>query len=125
MKYLFRGLCQGLESRFRCRKWFSQDSIVLNLQRACEADIDLAMHVVSRRRLGVPQESRQAFDLLRDAQVIEPALAARLSRMVGFRNIAVHDYQKLDLAIVTSIIDHHLDDFTDFAKAMLAVVSTS
>jgi len=100
-----------------------QDSVVLNLQRACEAAIDLAMHVVSRRRLGVPQESREAFDLLRDAQIIEPDLAARLSRMVGFRNIAVHDYQKLDLAILTSIIAHHRNDFTEFAKAMLIVTS--
>src|SRR5690606_5251310 len=40
-----------------------QDSIILNLQRACEAAIDLAMHVVRRRRLGVPQETRDAFRL--------------------------------------------------------------
>ena len=41
-----------------------QDSIVLNLQRACEAAIDLAMHLVRRYQLGIPQESRDAFDLL-------------------------------------------------------------
>jgi hypothetical protein len=48
-----------------------QDAIILNIQRACEAAIDLAMHVVRRERLGIPQETRQAFELLRDAQVTE------------------------------------------------------
>lgn len=38
-----------------------QDSIVLNLQRACEAAIDLAMHLVRERHLGIPQETRDAL----------------------------------------------------------------
>ena len=42
-----------------------QDAIILNLQRACETSIDLAMHVISRRRLGIPQDSRDAFAILR------------------------------------------------------------
>lgn len=41
-----------------------QDSIVLNIQRACEACIDLAMHIVSEKRLGIPQNSRDAFEVL-------------------------------------------------------------
>ena len=41
-----------------------QDSIILNIQRACEATIDLAMHVVSSQKLGIPQSSREAFELL-------------------------------------------------------------
>ncbi len=102
-----------------------QDSIVLNIQRACEAAIDLAMHLVSQRRLGVPQESRQAFDLLCEANVLSADLAERLSRMVGFRNIAVHDYQKLDLEIVRSIVTDHLRDFTDFTKVVLSEKSSA
>lgn len=43
-----------------------QDSIILNLQRACEAAIDAAMHVVRLRRLGIPQDSREAFVMLRE-----------------------------------------------------------
>lgn len=99
-----------------------QDSIVLNLQRACEATIDLAMHLVSKRRLGIPQESRQAFEILRAAGIISAELAERLARMVGFRNIAVHDYQKLDLEIIKRIVTSHLDDFTAFCEA--AIVAT-
>jgi uncharacterized protein YutE (UPF0331/DUF86 family) len=97
-----------------------QDSILLNLQRACEAAIDLAMHVVRVRRLGIPQESRDAFNFLRDAGVIQPALATRMLAMVGFRNVAVHDYRRLDLAIVRSIVVDRLDDFLDFTRTLLA-----
>jgi len=97
-----------------------QDSIILNLQRACEAAIDLAMHVVRMRRLGIPQESRDAFSFLRDAGVIQPELASRMLAMVGFRNVAVHDYRRLDLAIVRSIVTDRLDDFLDFTRTLLA-----
>lgn len=96
-----------------------QDSILLNLQRACEASIDLAMHLVRVRRLGVPQETRQAFDLLAEAKLVEPPLAERMKRMVGFRNVAVHDYRKLDLDIVQAIVTERLGDFLEFARASM------
>jgi uncharacterized protein YutE (UPF0331/DUF86 family) len=102
-----------------------QDSILLNLQRACEAAIDLAMHLVSARRLGIPQESREAFDLLREAGLLSPQLSETMRRMVGFRNVAVHDYRKLDLAIVQSILDRHLDDFLAFARRALSLPAES
>lgn len=93
-----------------------QDSIVLNLQRACEAAIDLAMHFVRRERLGVPQDSRDAFSLLRTGASLDPDLAARLERMVGFRNIAVHDYQALNLDIVRAIVVDRVGDFLAFTE---------
>ncbi len=102
-----------------------QDSVLLNLQRACEAAIDLAMHLVSARRLGIPQESREAFDLLRDAGLLAPDLSEAMRRMVGFRNVAVHDYRKLDLAIVQSILDRHLGDFLAYTRAVLALPATA
>ena len=97
-----------------------QDSVILNLQRACKAAIDLAMHLVAARRLGIPQESREAFDLLVTGAALDPALGERLAGMVGFRNVAVHDYRRLDLAIVSSIIRHRLDDFTTFTAWAIA-----
>ncbi|OAO82934.1 hypothetical protein A0O32_0432 [Anoxybacillus flavithermus] len=69
-----------------------QDSIVLNLQRACEASIDLAMHVVAQKKLGLPQTSRDAFTLLEQHGIISSSLSQKMKAMVGFRNIAVHDY---------------------------------
>ena len=96
-----------------------QDAIVLNLLRASEAAIDLAMHAARVRELGLPQESREAFVLLERDEWIDPELSRRMQAMVGFRNVAVHDYQKLNLEVVRSILEGHLDDFRKFAEVML------
>ena len=97
-----------------------QDAIILNLQRACENSIDAAMHLVRVHRLGVPQETREAFTLLEQAQLLDIQLAGRLKKMVGFRNVAVHDYQKLNLDIVRRIVVDHLDDFLAFTRLLLS-----
>lgn len=96
-----------------------QDAIILNLQRACESSIDAAMHLVRVHKLGIPQESRDAFALLEQAGRLEASLADRMKRMVGFRNVAVHDYQRLSLDIVRSIVRERLDDFVEFARVVL------
>ena len=96
-----------------------QDAIVLNLMRACESTIDLAMHVASRQGLGIPQETRDVFNLLHDSGVIDAGLRDRLQRMVGFRNLAVHEYQKLQRPILESIVTERLGDFTEFTAAIL------
>ena len=96
-----------------------QDAIVLNLQRACETAIDLAMYVVSRRKLGIPQDSRDAFALLQTAGILPADLTARMQRMIGFRNIAVHEYTRLNLDVIQSIITKQLDDFRTFSSAIV------
>lgn len=96
-----------------------QDAIVLNLQRTCETAIDLAMYVISQRRLGLPQESRDAFVLLQTAGILPSELAGRMQRMVGFRNVAVHEYTRLNLDIVLTIITKHLDDFRTFSSTIV------
>ena len=93
-----------------------QDSILLNLQRAGEAAIDLAMHLVRKHRLGLPQESREAFDLLERAGLLDPDSARAMRAMVGFRNVAVHSYRELDLEIVRTIVHERLPDFEAFAS---------
>ena len=97
-----------------------QDSIILNIQRAAESAIDLAMHLVRREKLGIPQDSRDAFSLLVQRSGLDPELGVRLQRMVGFRNVAVHDYQAVNLEIVRQIILHHLDDLVSFGRWGLA-----
>ena len=96
-----------------------EDAIVLNLQRACETAIDLAMYVVNQRRLGVPQESRDAFTLLQTAGILLPDLATRMQKMVGFRNVAVHEYTRLNLDVVRAIITKQLDDFRTFSSTIV------
>ncbi len=97
-----------------------QDAIILNLLRVSEAAIDLAMHATRVGELGLPQESREAFTLLECAGGIEPGLSNRMQAMVGFRNVAVHDYQRLSLKVVKSILEDNLNDFRTFASEMLS-----
>jgi len=100
-----------------------QDALVLNLLRACETAIDLAMHAVRVRALGAPQSSRDAFAMLVAAGILDRALGDALQRMVGFRNIAVHRYQDLDIDVLHAIVRHRLGDFESFAAAMVRALA--
>ena len=96
-----------------------QDAAILNIQRACEAALDLGHYLIRRDKLGLPQSARQVFDLLAQAGRIETPLAESLKKMVGFRNLAVHDYQSLLMPIVVSVITEHLEDFLQFTGTLL------
>ena len=101
------------------KNYTKQDSIILNIQRACEAAIDLAMHIVSVKKLGIPQKSREAFELLANNNTISEDLKDDLIAMVGFRNIAVHNYQEINLDIIKKIIECHLKDIEKFKDLCL------
>lgn len=96
-----------------------QDAAILNIQRACEAALDMGQHLIRRERLGVPQSARDVFALLAQGGWIDAALADGHHRMVGFRNIAMHDYQALQLPIIVRIIEKHLDEFLQYSQALL------
>lgn len=119
-----RCVARAREEYFRAPASFAtdftrQDAAILNIQRACEAALDMGQHLIRRERLGVPQSARDVFTLLAQHGWIDPALADVLKRMVGFRNIAVHDYQSLQLPITVAIIENHLEDFLRYSKAIL------
>ncbi len=109
---------QGFEAEL-ASNYTRQDSIILNLERLCQAAIDLAAHLVRRGKLGIPQDSRELFQMLEQQGLISKTLSYSLQSMVGFRNVAVHDYQKLNLDIVRSIIENHLVDFQAFSKIVV------
>lgn len=96
-----------------------QDAAVLNIQRACEAALDMGQHVIRRDRLGVPQSARDVFALLSQAGRIDAPLAESLKPMVGYRNIAVHDYRQLLMSITEHVIRHGLDDLLRYSQALL------
>lgn len=77
------------------------------------------MHLISDRKLGIPKISREAFKILGDEEIIDEGLMISLMNMVSFRNIAVHEYQELDIQIVQTIVDEHLDDFLTFTKVII------
>lgn len=96
-----------------------QESIILNIQRACEASIGIAMHIVAEYRLGLPQTSRDAFDMLHSSSIIDENASKQMKAMVGFRNIAIHNYQMLNLDILNQIVNNHLGDFKNYTKQIL------
>ncbi|MDE1908260.1 MAG: DUF86 domain-containing protein [Pseudomonas sp.] len=96
-----------------------QDAAIFNIQRACEAALDMGQHLIRRERLGVPQGARDVFELLCQGGWVNPALLTNLKNMVGFRNIAVHEYQTLQLPITVAIITKHLDEFLAFSSHIL------
>lgn len=100
-----------------------QDSILLNLERACQAAIDLALHLVRVRALGLPKETRDAFALLEQSGLIPQDLGESLRAMAGFRNIAVHNYRQLDMQIVERIIKDRLPELRQFASKALELSS--
>jgi uncharacterized protein YutE (UPF0331/DUF86 family) len=72
--------------------------------------------MVAQKKLGLPQNSRDAFSLLEQHGIITPLLSQKMKAMVGFRNIAVHDYQEINLTILQKILDHHLIDLPSSRK---------
>ncbi len=79
----------------------------------------MGQHLIRRERLGVPQSARDVFALPAQGGWIDAALADPLKRMAGFRKIAVHNYQTLQLPIMVSIITMHLDEFLQYSQALL------
>jgi uncharacterized protein YutE (UPF0331/DUF86 family) len=95
-----------------------QDIIALNLQRAVQLSVDLASHLIAETDARPPSTMAENFDALKNLQIITPALADRMTKSVGFRNIAVHSYHTIDWIIVYQICSRHLDDFRQFAQAV-------
>ena len=85
------------------------------LQIAIQAAQDVASHIVSDEKLGEPRTNRELFDLLLRAGWLTQSEAVPLSNMVGFRNILVHGYGDLDLAVVRDVLENHLEDLLHFA----------
>lgn len=108
----------GFEDEFY-KNYTKQDSIILNIERMAQASIDIASHIVRVKKLGVPQSTRETFDFLLDKELISQKTHKNMSAMVSFRNIAVHDYQTLNLEIVVSVLKNHLDDFKIYIDEVL------
>ncbi len=94
------------------------DAMVLNIERACQATIDMATHIIAKKKLGIPQSSADAFLLLFNNKIIDDKLLHSLQAMSGFRNIAVHEYQTLDNSILKYIGEEGYKDFEIFCKTL-------
>jgi len=102
----------------------AQDVLVLNLSRAVQVCVDIGAHLLGSLDQPVPATMGETFIRLAEAAVLDAALADRLRRAVGFRNIAVHNYDAIDWQIVMALSGAPLQDFEDFARAIVGYTAT-
>ncbi|MBI4951830.1 MAG: DUF86 domain-containing protein [Myxococcales bacterium] len=106
---------EHIESDVRERRFVEH-----TLQIAIQACQDVASHLVSDERLGEPDSNQELFDLLARAGLVDPDLATRMRRAVGFRNILVHGYASVDARVVRDVLEHRLDDLLAFVASVRA-----
>ncbi|TSA39436.1 MAG: DUF86 domain-containing protein [Methylococcaceae bacterium] len=95
-----------------------QDIVSLNLSRAVQLCVDIGAHLISDMDVPPPDTMDQTFDRLEQAGLLTTTLTLNLKKAVGFRNIAVHNYDDINWHIVHSIVKNHLAEFSAFAKVV-------
>ena len=93
-----------------------QEVIILNLQRAVQICVDIGNHVLLDFPSATPATMSETFRKMRENNLIADKTCENLSKAVGFRNIAIHQYEDVDCKIIFSIVKKHLCDFREFAK---------
>ena len=101
-----------------------QDIVARNLSLAIQACIDVAYHLCAAQGV-VPETSGEAFAELARRGLIASGLAQRMQRAVGFRNVLVHEYTKVDWKIVMRVAGAGTRDLAAFGKAVVAILERS
>ena len=90
------------------------------LQILVEAVVDVCALLVSGLRLGLPGEEDDLFEKLRTRGVLSEEMTATVRRMKGLRNLLVHEYGRIDDALVFETITYRLGDFESFRREVLS-----
>ena len=101
----------------------TQDIICLNIQRAVQISVDIAAHILAEQLHEQTPAMDETFLTLSKYGILESQLASCLAKVVGFRNIAVHEYNTLDMNILYSIITKEIGCFYEFSDTVLRIVS--
>ena len=95
-----------------------QDAVILNIQRLIQQTIDLGAYLIKKYKLGIPKSSKEIFEILEKEKIIDKDLSEKLQKMVGFRNLAVHEYTKLNIEII-EYIKERIFDALEFQKRII------
>ena len=95
-----------------------QDIVLFNLQMAIQSCVDIAAHIVGEEGLGIPGSTNELFYSLEDNGYLQPEITEKMARAVGFRNLMVHEYVKIDIEQVYSLAHEHLGDFIDYLASI-------
>ena len=93
------------------------------LQLSIEILLDVGKLLIVIKGLKRPEENQEIFSALRDEKIISEKLADNLMGVANFRNILVHDYEKIDREIVYEKLRNNLDDFENFKKEIVGYVN--
>jgi len=101
------------------KDWKIQRAVERTLQIAIELCVDIANHIISDEGWRVPVSYSDTFKVLKENKVIDNELFSIMERMARFRNIIVHNYDKLDQTIILDILKKNLEDFTRYRDSIL------
>jgi uncharacterized protein YutE (UPF0331/DUF86 family) len=93
-----------------------QDILRMNLQRAVQLGVDIALHMLSDLSGKLPDTMGEAFIALREHGVISERTASALRSSVGLRNVAVHDYVAVNWQIVHNVVNGHVEFFAEYMR---------
>ncbi len=101
------------------KDWKVQRIVERTLQMMIEICIDIAAHIVSDAKFRTPKNYVDTFYVLQENGVISRSLFETLEKMVKCRNFIVHQYDQIDPAVIVTILNRHLADFTAFESQIL------
>ena len=99
-----------------------QDVISVNLERIVQASVNISGMIISKSQYPAPLEMAECFEVLKTLQFIDDYTCLRMKKAVGFRNLMVHEYEKIDWQIVFRITENHLEDFKSFVRQVLTKI---
>lgn len=109
---------QPLDPALLARDEDVRSIVLMDLQQAIQACIDLAVHACSHEALGAPEGPAAAFALLARAGVLDDGLAVRLAGAAGLRNVIVHRYGELALDRIVGQLPEGLTALEGFLAAL-------
>jgi len=104
--------------------WKTQRIVDRTLHIMIEMCIDITGHLISDRKLRVPESYADGFRILNENGIVSDDLIDPLMKMAKFRNIIVHQYEKVDPEIVISILQGNIDDFQKFSDEIVICMKT-
>ena len=98
---------------------------MINLERAVQICVDIAAYIAAEIDIPAPMTMTDSFKKLCGNGIISKETAERMIKSVGFRNIAVHEYQSISWDVVFSIITNNLNDFRSYAREIIQWLDNS
>jgi uncharacterized protein YutE (UPF0331/DUF86 family) len=107
------------------KDWKTQRVVERTLQMMVETCIDIAGHIISDMKFRIPTSYADSFSVLAEKGIVGNNLSQSLEKMAKFRNVVVHDYDRVDAEIVIGILRKNLDDFIKFKDAIVKILKTA